>query len=100
MDKPMKLEDKILSGYAYQIKPVDGPALPGERKVNLMTGRDGVLLYIEAGRKAGISEEFMAEQIICHTDMGPYPMSALIITKKENNDQGKEGREDTGEAAG
>jgi hypothetical protein len=74
----MDLRSKVLSGYAYTIK---SQAPSTERRVNLQTGKGGVLLYIDACEQAGIPEEVIAGTIICHTDMGAYPLSALAVSK-------------------
>lgn len=79
----MKLEDKILRGYAYRIGQVNlTKKLGDDRSLILNTGKGGVLMYIKECRKNHLPDAFIASGIEVFTDeWGWVPISHVDVTR-------------------
>lgn len=72
------LDNKLASGYMYRNTPI-----PNE-KVNLITGIGGAKLMIDALRKEGLPDDYIATLIQVKTDdYGWVALSDLTVKKLE-----------------
>lgn len=76
-----ELRSRVLTGYWYSINSNnEGKQI---RKTKINTGSGGALAILDQCEKAGLPAFIIAQDIICYTDQGPYPLSQLKVKKNE-----------------
>jgi hypothetical protein len=74
-----KIKEKILDGYMYQI----GTEF---KDTKVLTGKGGVLQYIDACVEMGVPPRIIEDSIMVNTDeQGMVKLSRVQVTKIKNN---------------
>lgn len=79
-----ELRERVMPGYHYKIgvsrDNVDPPK--GERKVKAITGKGGVLMYLDVCEEKGIPAFIIATDIGIGLDEGWYTLADIKVKKK------------------
>lgn len=82
------LKEKILPGYSYKIYSGYKP-YPGSRSVSAITGKGGVIMYIEACEKTSMPAGWCAESIFVYCGHDYISILDLITIDKSSKDEKK-----------